>query len=163
MSLCERCRNSLSRRDARARARVCLAGNRGIAASQARSLSRTGGNAKTERNRVYTLIVTFPKVRCAILLGARARVKMALYDDSLETSVTSAERHNSPYKVDFMRKLATFSADEHFFRDAEVSRRLYGFRDRGEGEKKKGKKRDRFVYRSRWSHRRPRKRATVSG
>jgi len=34
---------------------------------------------------------------------------MALYDDSLETSVTSAKLHNSPYKVDFMRKLVTFS------------------------------------------------------
>lgn len=35
---------------------------------------------------------------------------MALYDDSLETSVTSAKRHNSAYKVDFMRKLASLPA-----------------------------------------------------
>lgn len=41
---------------------------------------------------------------------------MALYDDSLETSVTSAKLHNSPYKVDFMRKLVTFSAGTFLLR-----------------------------------------------
>lgn len=31
-------------------------------------------------------------------------VRMALYDDSLETLVASAKRHNSPRKVDFIRE-----------------------------------------------------------
>lgn len=61
------------------------------------------------KKRVYTLIVTFLGIRCNSITCLRA-AKMALYDDSLETSVTSAKRHNSPYKVDFMRKLTSFPA-----------------------------------------------------
>jgi len=83
-------------------------------------------------NQVYTLIVTFLQVRCNSITCSRA-VKMALYDDSLETLVTSAERHNSPHKVDFMGKLATFLAGTFLFQSSTArslvkSRLLY--RDR---------------------------------
>lgn len=74
------------------------------------------------KKRVYTLIVTFLGIRCNSIMCLRA-AKMALYDDSLETSVTSTKRHNSPYKVDFMGKLTSFPAGILFLRK-EVPRQL---------------------------------------
>lgn len=64
---------------------------------------------------------------------------MALYDDSLETSVTSAKLHNSPYKVDFMRKLVTFSTTAAFL----PQEKFHG--------SSKACKKNRFVYRSQWA------------
>lgn len=73
----------------------------------------SGRNAKTGEDPALYLN---RNVSCNSIMCLRA-VKMALYDDSLETLVTSTKRHNSPYKVGFMGKLASFPAGTLLFHE----------------------------------------------